>query len=104
MTESVTTAISLLSRPTWRTIPVVAPTAYKLASGAGRMDRAGTLRSSNASCAQAAWWGNGNEGGDGGGTRRSGDVFAATFNPSRVRTCVLSSAFGRGYGSKLGHT
>jgi hypothetical protein len=68
------------------------------------MDRAGTLRSSNASCAQAAWWGNGNEGGDGGGTRRRGDVLAATFSPSRVKTCVLILVLGREYGSRLGHT
>jgi len=68
------------------------------------MERAGTLKSSNVSCAQAAWWGNGNEGGDGGGTRRRGDVLAATFKPSRVKTCVLISVFGREYGPKLGHT
>ena len=70
-------------------MPVVAPSAKRLASGAGRIVNAGTCRSSNANCAQRAWCGRGKEGGDGGGMRSSGEVFDPTFSPSNVRTCDL---------------
>lgn len=81
--------ISLLSRPTCRTIPLVAPRANRLARDAGMIDRAGTLSSSNASCAQRACVGNGSEGGEGGGTSRIGEVLVAAFKPRRCKRWVL---------------
>jgi hypothetical protein len=50
----------------------------------GRTEKPGTLSCSNAIWQYIAWSGNGNDGGEGGGRRRSGDVLDSMRMPRRV--------------------